>query len=245
MISAAFHAVIYNPIYNGLVFAVNHLPTHDVGIAVIIITIIVRIIIFPLSKRAVETQIAMKAVTPEIDELKKKYKDNPQEQGRAIFALYKEKNVRPFAGFLLILVQLPILLGLYFVFARGGLPQIDPSILYSFVPIPPTIDMEFLGLINMATPSLLLAVLATVTQFIYTRLSMGPRGTVTPTEASFSADMARTFDLQARYILPLMIGGFAYFIAAAAPLYWVTSNIFMIGQEYMMGRRFDGTRKSR
>ena len=73
MISAAFHAVIYNPIYNGLIFAVNHLPTHDVGIAVIIITIVVRVIIFPLSKRAVETQIAMKAVTPAIEELKKKH----------------------------------------------------------------------------------------------------------------------------------------------------------------------------
>ena len=239
MISGLFHSAIYNPVYNALVFFVDHLPTHDVGISVIIVTIIVRVILFPLSRRAVQTQMAMKALAPEIEALKKKYKDKPQEQGQAIFALYKERNVRPFAGFFLILIQLPILLGLYFVFATGGLPEIDTSILYSFVPVPSNVNMEFLGLINMADRSLVLAILAAVTQFVYTRLSMGPRGTTTPTEASFSSDMARTFDTQARYVLPIMIGGFAYFIAAAAPLYWVTSNLFMIGQEYFSGRRFN------
>ncbi len=243
MISTVFHTLIYDPVYNGLVYFVDILPSHDVGLAVIIVTIIVRIILFPLSRRAVQTQLAMKAIAPDVEEIKKKYKDNPQEQGRAIFALYRERNVRPFAGFLLILIQLPILLGLYFVFARGGLPQVDAATLYSFVPLPEMVNMDFLGLINMGVPSILLAVLAAVTQFIYTRLSMGPRGTVTPTEASFSSDMARTFDLQARYILPLMIGVFAYFIAAAAPLYWVTSNIFMILQELATGRRFNGGAK--
>lgn len=239
MISAAFHAVIYNPLYNGLVFFVDHVPYHDVGLAVIAVTIIVRIILFPLSRRAVETQMAMKALTPDIEEIKKKYKDKPQEQSKAIFALYRERNVKPFAGFLIVLIQIPVLLGLYFVFTSGGLPAIDPAKLYSFIPVPADVNMNFLGYINMATPSILLAVLAAVTQFIYTRLSMGPRGSQTPTEASFSADMARTFDLQARYVLPLMIGAFAYFIASAAPLYWLTSNLFMIGQEYVMGRRFN------
>ncbi len=239
MISAAFHAVIYNPLYNGLVFFVDHVPYHDVGLAVIAVTIIVRILLVPLSKRAVETQMAMKALTPEIEDLKKKYKDKPQEQSKAIFALYKERKVKPFAGFLIVLIQIPVLLGLYFVFTSGGLPAIDPAKLYAFVPIPVDVNMDFLGLINVGERSILLAFLASITQFIYTRLSMGPRGSQTPTEASFSADMARTFDLQARYMLPLMIGVFAYFIAAAAPLYWVTSNLFMIGQEYLMGRRFN------
>lgn len=239
MISSLFHTVIYNPIYNGLVFFVDHVPYHDVGLSVIAVTIIVRIILFPLSRRAVETQMAMKALTPDIEEIKKKYKDNSQEQSKAIFALYRERKVKPFSGFLLILVQIPVLLGLYFVFTSGGLPAIDPSKLYGFVPIPANVNMDFLGLINMGEKSIVLAIIAFVTQFAYTRLSMGPRGAQTVTEASFSADMARTFDLQARYMLPVMIGIFAFFIAAAAPLYWITSNLFMIGQEYWMGRRFN------
>ena len=113
MIGAAFSATVYNPIYNGLVYFVGVLPTHDVGIAVIIVTIIVRIVLYPLSRSAIKTQMKMKEVAPELEELKKKLKDKPEEQSKAIFALYRERGVKPFSGFLLILIQLPILLGLY------------------------------------------------------------------------------------------------------------------------------------
>lgn len=242
MIRTLFHTVVYDPIYNALVYFVDVVPTHDMGIAVVIVTIVVRFILFPLSRKAIKAQMDMKRVAPEIEELKKKYKDKPEEQGRAIFALYRERGVSPFAGLLLLLVQLPVLLGLYFVFANGGLPAINTAILYPFVPAPDNVNMEFLGLIDMAGKSIVLAVLAGISQFVYTRLSMGPRGSVVAAEASFSAEMARTFDLQARFILPVMVAGIAYFIAAAAPLYWLTSNLFMIGQELLSGRRFGGNK---
>lgn len=244
MIRDPFHTIVYDPIYNALVYFVDIVPGHDVGIAVIIVTIIVRIILFPLSRKAIKAQLDMKRIAPEIEEVKKKFKDKPEEQGRAIFALYKERGVSPFSGLFLLLVQLPILLGLYFVFAQGGLPSINAELLYSFVPAPQDVNMEFLGLIDMAGKSLLLALLAGISQLVYTRLSMGPRGSVVAAEASFSADMARTFDMQARYVLPVMVAGIAYFIAAAAPLYWITSNLFMIGQELLSGRRFNGAEKT-
>ena len=66
---------------------------------------------------------------------------------------------------------------------------------------------------------------------------MGPRGVKTATEASFSDDMAKSMDVQARYVLPAVIGVIAFSVVAAAPLYWVTSNSFMILQEYLAGRR--------
>lgn len=239
-IGSAFNAVIYTPLYNGLIFLVGIIPTHDVGLAVIVLTIIVRFVLYPLSRRAVEAQLAMKKIAPEIDKLKEKYKDKPEELGRATFALYKERDVHPFAGFALTLIQLPILLGLYWVFARGGLPNIQLEHLYSFVPQPPTINMEFLGLIAMHSPhSIVLAVSSTVSQFIYTRLSMGPSEKSSPVEASLSGDMARSFEIQARYVLPLIVGVIGYSIAAAAPLYWTVSNLFMIAQEYFSGRRFN------
>ena len=242
MVSALFHALVYDPIYNGLVFFVDVLPSHDMGVAVVIVTIVVRIILFPLSRIAIQTQMKMKEVAPDVETIKKKYQ-KPEEQGRAILDLYREKRVRPFAGFLLLLVQLPILIGLYWVFAQGGLPDVDTDILYALVPVPGTVDMEFLGFINMSEPSFALALLAGVVQFIYTRLSMGPRGQLTATEASLSKDMARTFDLQARYMLPTLIGVIGFFIASAAPLYWLTGNLFMIGQELLSGRRFNGPAK--
>ena len=243
MISTIFNASIYDPLYNGLVYLVGIIPTHDVGIAVVLLTIVVRIIVYPLSRRAVQAQLDMKKVAPEITKIRDAHKGDKQGESKAIFALYKERNIHPFASFLLILVQFPVLIGLYWVFSRGGLATIEGARLYSFVHIPPMINMEFLGIQNMAAHSIVLAFLAGVTQFAYTRLSMGPRGVKTATEASFSDDMARSLDVQARYVLPAIIGVIAYSVVAAAPLYWVTSNIFMIGQEYFAGRRF-GPEKS-
>lgn len=238
-ISSGFTAIIYRPFYNGLVFIIGLLPSHDVGVAVVISTIVVRFVLFPLSRRAVQAQLAMKKISPEIEALKKKYKDNSPEQSRAIFDLYKERGVHPFAGFVLILIQLPILLGLYWVFSRGGLPIINTSLLYSFVPVPAAVNMSFLGLVNMSARSIPLAITAAVSQFIYTRLSMGPSEKSSPVEASLSGDMARSFEVQARYILPALVGVIGFSLAAAAPLYWTTSNTFMILQEYFSGRRFN------
>jgi membrane protein insertase Oxa1/YidC/SpoIIIJ len=101
--------------------------------------------------------------------------------------------------------------------------------------------MEFLGFVNMSSHSIPLAILASATQYVYTRLSMGPPSLKdpSPVESSLSGDLAKSFDLQARYILPLMIGAIAFSIVAAAPLYWTTSNLFMIVQEFLSGKRFN------
>lgn len=217
------------------------MPGHDVGLAVVTLTIIVRFILFPLSRKAVQTQIVMKKLVPEVEKIKEKTKDNKEEEAREILALYKKHNVSPFAGFGLMLIQIPILLGLYWVFARGGWPRIDTTLLYSFVHAPVQLNMMFLGFMDMSVKhNIVLAVLAAVTQGIYTRLSMGPRGEKTATEASFSDDLAKSFDIQARFVLPAIIGVISYTIVAAAPLYWVTGNLFMIAQEYLSGRRFHG-----
>jgi hypothetical protein len=104
--------------------------------------------------------------------------------------------------------------------------------------------MEFLGLVNMASHSIPLAILAPHTIHLYAPLD-GPAGSQRPFpggEFSLSGDLAKSFDLQARYILPLMIGAIAFSIVAAAPLYWTTSNIFMIIQEYLSGKRFSNTK---
>ncbi len=105
--------------------------------------------------------------------------------------------------------------------------------------------MEFLGLVDMRERSIILAALAGLTQLAYARLSMGPRNKMatSPVEQSFSSDMARSFDLQARYVLPIIVAGIAYTVASAVPLYWTTSNLFMLAQEFFMGRRFSDTSK--
>src|SRR3989344_5313698 len=167
MISSAFNAAIYDPLYNGLVSIVGVLSSHDVGIAVIILTIIVRVVLYPLSKKAILAQQKMKKIAPEMELLKEKYKNDREQQGKAMFALYKENDIHPFASFGLILVQLPILFALYWVFAFGGLPEIDAALLYSFVPAPAGVNMEFLGLIDMAGKSLVVSFLVASKQTLF------------------------------------------------------------------------------
>lgn len=246
MIGSLFHTIIYEPLYNGLVFLLDIVPGHDVGLAIVLLTVVVRVVLFPLSQRAVESQKALKRIVPEVEELKKKYPPNSPEQSRAVFALYKERGVHPFAGIGLVLIQLPVLIGLYVVFARGGLPQISAGQLYSFVHAPQSMSMFFLGLVDMgAKHNILLSVLTAVTQFVYTRLSMGPPATrdPSPVESTLSGDMAKSFDVQARYALPAFIGLVAFSFAAAVPLYLTTANLFMIAQEYASGRRFNDPNK--
>ena len=243
VITGTFHTVVYEPLYNGLVFIVGVVPGHDAGLAVVLLTIVVRIILFPLAQRAIESQKALKRITPEIEEIKKKHPPNSPEQARAVFALYKERGIHPLSGIGLLLAQLPILIGLYVVFAHGGLPEIHADDLYTFVSAPLNVNMLFLGFVDMsATHNIILAVLATATQFVYTRLTMGPPATKDPSpiESSFSGDFARTFDKQARYVLPIFIGVIAFTLASAVSLYFTVSNLFMIAQEYATGRRFRG-----
>jgi YidC/Oxa1 family membrane protein insertase len=233
---ALFHTFFYNPLYNGLVFLIDIVPFADVGIAIILLTVIVKLILFPLSKKAVRTQIVMRQVEPELKKLKEKYKDK-QEQARQVMQLYKEKGINPFSGVLLILIQLPIIFALYWVFFKGGLPEIDSSILYSFIRAPQNININFIDLIDMSGRSFILAALAGISQYFQIKLSLPPMKERELT-ASLKDDLARSFQLQMRYVLPLFIFGFSYYISAAVALYWVTSNIFAIGQEVVIRRKF-------
>ncbi len=241
MIGSLFDAAVYYPIYNALVYFVDIIPTHDVGIAVIIVTILVRVILYPLARSAIKSQMAMKEIAPDIEVLKKKYKDKPEEQAKAVFALYRERGVKPFSGFLMLLVQLPVLFGLYWVFALGGFPAVNAEYLYGFVPSPESVNMNFLGFVDMTSRSIVLAALAMGAQFVQTRLSMGPRGSNTPmetVESSFSKDMAKSLDIQVRFVLPVIVGVIGAITSAVVPLYMLTASLFTIVQELLAGRRF-------
>ena len=231
-----FHTIIFEPLYNGLVFLIHITPFADVGIAVIIFTCIVKLLLFPLSKKAVKTQMAMKAIEPETEKIKNQFKNNREELARQTMALYKKHQVNPFSSFAVILIQIPIILGLYYVFFKGGLPTINTDWLYSFVAAPDKVNMLFLGLLDISKKSIFLALLAGVSQFFQAKLAMPPikpRGA----EPDFKADLARSMGLQMRYIFPVVVVFIAYSISGAIALYWTTSNIFAIGQELIIRRQ--------
>jgi YidC/Oxa1 family membrane protein insertase len=225
-----FSTVFYQPLYNALIFLISVVPGFNVGAAIILLTIMVRTALLPLSHKSVVSQAKMRAIAPHVEKVKEKYKDNKQEQAKQIMGLYKEHGVNPFSGCLLLIIQLPIIFALYFVFFKG-LPNLDADILYSFVTHPDTINMLFLGIL-LSKKSILLAGIAAVTQYYQIKLSIPAMATPEAgAKPSFKDDFARSFNLQMRYVLPIIVFGVSYTISAAIALYWATSNLFSIAHE--------------
>ncbi len=234
--SYLYHTFFYEPLYNGLILLLNALPQWaDFGIAIMLFTVIVKLILFPLSRKAVVSQMRMKELEPRINELKKQYKD-PAEQSMQTMKLYKEVGINPFSNILLIFIQIPIIIALYQIFYRGGLPKIDPSLLYSFVHIPAVVEMKLL-FIDITKKSWELALLASVTQFFQIKYSMPAMKKDPKAEPSFGGDLAHAMSTQMKYVLPVFVFFASYSINAGIAIYWTTSNIFAICQELFVRRK--------
>ena len=241
MFGSLYHALIYQPLYNGLVFLLDTVSFADAGVAVVILTICIKVILFPLSKKAIVTQIAMKEVQPEIDRIKGKFKDDKQEQAKKIMDLYKERGVNPFSSILLIIIQIPILFALYRVF-NSGLPTINSSELYSFIGVPGHVSTIFLGWFDIShTKNIYLALMVGVTQFFQAWFMFaGKTPEPATTGGSFETDFAKNMSLQTKYVLPVVISVISYGLTGALAVYWITSNLFGIGQETGVERAMHG-----
>lgn len=229
--SFVYTEIIYRPLFNSLAFLTGIVPYHDIGIAIILLTIIVRIIIFPLTHRSLITQIKMKELEPEINKIRETHKDKADEQGKKIMELYKEHGVNPLSGCFLLLIQLPILIALYRLFWKGLLVNGN---LYFFVKMPASIQTHFLGLIDLSIPNWPLAFLAAATQYIQMKLS---NPTIPKKGTNMQEEMSRAFAIQATYIFPALIFLISIKFPAALPLYWTFSNLFATLHEAVVRRR--------
>lgn len=243
-----FQTVITQPLYNALIFLVDIMPGGDVGLAVIVLTIVVRLILWPLSKRSIKTQIAQRKLQPEIERLKEEYKDDKQAQAQKTMELYKEYGVNPFSGCFLLLLQLPIIIGVYRVFIEGVILRSD--ILYPFILFPEVTNTIFLGIFDLGEKSIFLALLAGASQFwqihlTQTRIPNSGEVVVEKPKDSSPAmpDMASIMQKQMKYMMPVMVTIFAYIVPAAVALYWVTSNAVMIIQELIIRRQLETNSK--
>lgn len=237
MLTTIWNTVLYDPLHNTLAFLVNIIPGGDVGIAVILLTIIVKLILFPLSQKALKSQAAMRELTPELAEIKEKYGDNKEEHARQTFALYKKYNISPVSGCLPILIQIPIIFALYRVFMKGISFTADS--LYAFIPVPVIVSTSFLGILDLTAHSIVLAIITGVSQFIQAYFSIASLPTPEKKEGkrSFQEELARSMQIQTKYVLPIFIGVIAYQVSAAVALYWCTNNIFTILQELYIRKK--------
>lgn len=228
----AFNLILYQPLFNVLVLLYQYFPSHDFGIAVIVLTVLIKILFYPLGIQAIKSQKALQELQPKIQEIQKKFKDNKEKQVRVMMELYKKEKINPLAGFLPLLVQLPILIALYRVFWKGLQPE-EIAHLYSFVPNPGPINPEFLGILNLAQPSLVLAVLAGALQFIQTKM-VAPSGGQAPKTKDQMAQFSGIMQKQMLYFFPFLTVVILWNLPSALGLYWIAMSLFSIFQQYFV-----------
>lgn len=237
-----WHTFFLDPIYNILVFFIDTVPGGDVGLAIILTVVVVKLLLLPLSIRAVKTQFAMRQIEPQLKELKESYKDKREEQAKAMMELYRKAGVNPFASIVLMFLQIPIFIALYFSVSRGGgvaLPDINSDLLYAFIPVPEIASMHFMNVVDITARSLPLALLAGVMQFIsgYFALAKTQLPKPDPDAApSLKDDFARSMQIQMKYGMPLIIAFFSYSISAAIALYFTVSSTMTLVQELIVRR---------
>ncbi|MDB5190014.1 MAG: 60 kDa inner rane insertion protein preprotein translocase subunit YidC [Parcubacteria group bacterium] len=236
MISSLFHSVLYVPIYNLLIFFTGIIPGGDVGIAVIIVTIIVKVVTAPLSISAAKTQRRMKHAEPQMKAIKEKYKDDKQKQATETMALYKNNGIKPFSSIFAVILQLPIIIALYLVFRHEHLLTVNLALVYPFVALPVTISPLFLHIFATTGHSITLAIIAAASQFLQARLTIPvPPKAAKGSTPSSSEEFARALAIQSRLVLPILIGVFAYTTGAIA-LYFITSSVVALLQEFYLRR---------
>jgi len=226
-VSSIYHTVFFDPLYNILIYSFQVFPWIDAGLVVIALTVLVRLVLYPLSRKAVVTQVRMAEIAPDLERIKEKYKDKAEEQARQTLALYKEKGVNPFSGILVIIIQIPIILALYQIFIH--FPVVDPTLLYSFVSVPEQLNTTFLGLIDISGKSAVLALLAAISTFL--QLYVSTKGQKAPKGDSFADNLTRSMQSQMKYLFPVVAFFISYKISGIIAIYWMATNLFSVAQE--------------
>ncbi|MGI9952446.1 YidC/Oxa1 family membrane protein insertase [Moorellaceae bacterium AZ2] len=187
------------------------------GLAIILFTVVVKILLYPLTYRQLKSMRRMQELQPKVQEIQKKFKNNPQKAQKAVLELYQAEKVNPFSGCLPLLVQMPILFALFSALRSFFDPAANPSV-----------NMEhatFLWVPNLGKPDpyFVLPVLVAVTTFLQQRVSM-----VNPQDQS-----QRTMLI----VMPLLIGWMSTQFSAGLALYWVVFSLMGIGEQWILRRQ--------
>ncbi len=228
-----FETLFYQPILNLLIFIYNTLPGHDLGITIIILTIIIKLILFPVSKKAIESQKALQDLQPKIEKIKEEYKDKKDKMGVAMMNLYKENKVNPLSSCLPLLIQLPFLFAVFRVF-RDGLSDQSLTLLYSFVEKPEVINHTFLGILDLSKTGVIsLALLAGFAQFYQVRM-MSTKQVPGKSKEAKTDNMAAMMNKQMQYFMPMMTVWFSMMFSGGLALYWLTTTVLTVLQQVLI-----------
>ena len=228
--SGLFNTILYQPLFNATIFLYNFIPGQDFGLAIITLTISMRLLFFPLTVKTLRSQRALGRINPKIKEIKDRLNNDAQAQSVAIMNLYKEHKVNPMSGCLPLLIQLPILIALYKAFGAGFKPE-NLGLLYTFIDNPGTIDTLSLGFLDITAKSAVLAVLTGIIQFFQLKqnqkLISGDQNKV----AGSAPDEMQALNKQMLYFFPVMIIIIGWNLPTGLLIYWLTTTVFSIGEQ--------------
>ncbi len=228
-----FNELLYRPLFNLLVFFYN-IAFSDIGLAIVLLTLLIKLVFLPLSQKAIKSQKALQDLQPQIKAVQEKHKDNKEEQARALMALYKSNKVNPFSGCLPLIIQLPILIALYQVFLKG-LHNSSLEMLYPFVANPGAINPISLNWVDLSRANKILAVLAGLTQFWQAKMIL-PKKKLPSVPKSSDEYMAQAISKQTLYFLPVLTIIISWKLPSGLALYWLVTTLFTIIQQYAIMR---------
>jgi YidC/Oxa1 family membrane protein insertase len=224
MMHFIWESLLIKPIFNLLIAIYSLLPVRDLGLAVIGVVIVIRLILFPLSKKATRTQFIMQKLQPEVAEIQKKFKGDREAETRALLALYRDHQVNPFSGVFILFLQLPILIALYQVFSKVASHPQNVEFIWSFLPRPEMLTPTFLGFINLASPNVVLAIFAALMQFLQTK-------SITPSlrpEEHKEHMLQTALSRQMLYLGPALTFIILAPLPAILALYWATTSLWSL-----------------
>jgi len=221
--------------FNGFVALYNLIP--DVGVVILIITILIKLVLYPLTKSSIKSQKALTDLQPKLNELKEKYKDDKQALAQETMRLYKENKVNPFASCLPLLIQLPILIALYYVLRTSLMDNTKFDLLYSFVSAPDAINKTSFGIFDLGKPSYVLAVLAGAAQFWQSKMMMRKRVDKPVPAGAKDEDTMAMMNKQMLYFMPFMTVFIGMSLSAGLTLYWFLSTLLTALQQLYMFKK--------
>jgi len=224
-----FNTIFYQPLFNVLVFFYNIIPGHDIGLTIIALTIIIKIILFPLAQKSLKSQRAMTRLQPQLEELKVKFKDDRAGQSKAMMELYKKEKISPWSSCLPLLIQLPFLLAVFWVF-KNGLSNGSLNWLYSFVYNPGSLNPVAFGFLDLAGPNLVLGVAAGLAQYWQSKLMIG---------RSQAKGVSSMMNKQMLYMMPVLTVVFSFSLPAGLMLYWLVMTLLSVAQQELLFRKLD------
>ena len=229
-----FHTFFYEPIYNLLVVVLTFVPLHDIGTAIVVVTLIVKFFLLPLNLSALRTQYLMKRLEGEMNKIKELKKTKPQEASKMMIEMYRREKVNPFASLFTVILQIPIFFALYFVFSKGLYS--DPNSLYSFVHFPEKLHTLAFGIFDVThTKNIFIAILVGLSSYtLARRQTVGMVTEKKSHEESFQDQFMKSMKIQLLYVLPVIIGVSSFALPSALGLYWFTTNIIGYLQDVYM-----------